>query len=185
MRIGAVRRFNRFFTRRIGVLREGLLHTPYSLTEARVLFEIAYREQLTASYLSRELGLDPGYLSRIVARLKQQGLIKKKRSEIDARRRLLSLTPEGESAFSLLDTRSREEVGEMLAELSEGDQRRLLKVMRTIEGILTRGQGFSSPSPFTSAPTSRATWAGSSTATACSTLRSTAGTNAPRLWSRE
>ncbi len=77
MRIGAVRRFNRFFTRRIGVLREGLLHTPYSLTEARVLFEIAYREQLTASYLSRELGLDPGYLSRIVARLEQQGLIKK------------------------------------------------------------------------------------------------------------
>jgi DNA-binding MarR family transcriptional regulator len=93
MRIGAVRRFDRFFTRRIGVLREGLLHTPYSFTKARVLFEIAYREQLTTSYLSRELGRDPGYLSRIVARLEQQGLIKKKRSEIDARRRLLSLTP--------------------------------------------------------------------------------------------
>ncbi len=148
MRIGAVRRFNRFFTRRIGILREGLLHTPYSLTEARILFEIAYREQLTASYLSRELGPDPGNLSRIVARLEQQCLIKKKRSEIDARRRLLSLTLEGESAFSLLDTRSREEVGEMLAELSEGDQRRLLQAMRTIEGILTRGQGFKFSEPF-------------------------------------
>ena len=67
--------------------------TPYSFTKVRVLFEIAYREQLTTSYLSRELGRDPGYLSRIVARLEQQGLIKKKRSLIDARRRLLSLTP--------------------------------------------------------------------------------------------
>jgi DNA-binding MarR family transcriptional regulator/GNAT superfamily N-acetyltransferase len=148
IRIGAVRRFNRFFTRRIGVLREGLLHTPYSLTEARILFEIANSEQLTASDLSRELGLDPGYLSRIVARLEQQGVIKKGRSEIDGRRRLLSLTPRGESAFSLLDTRSREEVDEMLAELSEVDQRRLLEAMRTIEGILTRGQGFKFSDPF-------------------------------------
>src|SRR3712207_5787557 len=111
-RIDAVRRFNRLFTRRIGVLREGLLHTPYSLAEARILFEIAHRDDLTASDLSRELGLDPGYLSRILARLKQQGLIEKVRSENDARRRLLSLTPEGEDAFSLLDGRSREEVAE-------------------------------------------------------------------------
>ena len=78
-RIEAVRRFNRFFTRRIGVLRGGLLHTPYSLTEARILFEISRRDGLTASDLSRELGLDPGYLSRILARLGRRGL--------DARRR--------------------------------------------------------------------------------------------------
>ncbi len=144
-RIDAVRRFNRFFTRRIGVLREGLLHTPYSLTEARILFEIAHRDDLTASDLSRELGLDPGYLSRILARLEQQGLIDKVRSETDARRRLLSLTPEGEDAFSLLDGRSREEVAEMLGELSEGDQRRLLEAMQTIEGVLTKGFKFSEP----------------------------------------
>jgi DNA-binding MarR family transcriptional regulator/GNAT superfamily N-acetyltransferase len=144
-RIDAVRRFNRFFTRRIGVLREGLLHTPYSLTEARILFEIAHRDDLTASDLSRELGLDPGYLSRILARLEQQGLIDKVRSETDARRRLLSLTPEGEDAFSLLDGRSREEVAEMLGGLSEEDQRRLLEAMQTIEGVLTKGFKFSEP----------------------------------------
>jgi DNA-binding MarR family transcriptional regulator/GNAT superfamily N-acetyltransferase len=144
-RIGAVRRFNRFLTRRIGVLGEGLLHTPYSLTEARILYEIAHRDDLTASDLSRELGLDPGYLSRILARLERQGLIDKVRSETDARRRLLSLTPEGEDAFSLLDGRSREEVAEMLGRLSEGDQRRLLEAMQTIEGVLTTGFKFSEP----------------------------------------
>ncbi len=92
-RIDAIRRFNRFFTRRIGVLREGLLHTPYSLTEARILFEISHCAEVAASDLSRELGLDPGYLSRILARLEQRGLIVKVRSETDARRRLLLLTP--------------------------------------------------------------------------------------------
>src|SRR3712207_4083682 len=82
-RIEAVRRFNRFLTRRIGVLREGLLHSPYSLTEARVLFEVAHRDEVTASDLWRELGLDPGYLSRILGRLEQGGLIGKARSETD------------------------------------------------------------------------------------------------------
>jgi DNA-binding MarR family transcriptional regulator/GNAT superfamily N-acetyltransferase len=126
-------------------LREGLLHTPYSLTEARILFEIAHRDDLTASDLSRELGLDPGYLSRTLARLEQRGLIDKVRSETDARRRLLSLTPEGEDAFSLLDGRSREEVAEMLGGLSEEDQWRLLEAMQTIEGVLTKGFKFSEP----------------------------------------
>ena len=148
-RVDDVRRFNRFFTRRIGVLREGLLHSPYSLAEARILFEIAHRERaLTASDLSRELGLDPGYLSRILARLEQQRLIDKVRSETDARRRFLSLTPEGKEAFSSLDARSREEVAEMLGGLSEREQRRLLEAMRIIEGILGRGKGFKFSEPF-------------------------------------
>ena len=144
-RIGAVRRFNRFFTRRIGVLREGLLHSSHSLTESRVLFELAQREGVTASELSRELGLDPGYLSRPLARLEVQGLVARARSERDGRRRVLSLTPEGEDAFSVLDGRSREEVAEMLGELSEEDQRRLLEAMGTIEGILQRDFKFSEP----------------------------------------
>ena len=144
-KIEAVRRFNRFFTRRIGVLREGLLHTPYSLTEARILFEIARGEEVSASGLSRELGLDPGYLSRILARLERGGLVDRVRSETDGRRRILSLTSEGEDAFSMLDDRSREEVTEMLEGLSEGDQRRLLEAMQTIEGILEKGFKFSEP----------------------------------------
>jgi DNA-binding MarR family transcriptional regulator/N-acetylglutamate synthase-like GNAT family acetyltransferase len=144
-RIDAIRRFNRFFTRRIGVLREGLLHTPYSLTEARVLFEISHRDDMTASDLSRELGLDPGYLSRILARLGRRGLVDKVRSETDGRQRLLRLTSEGKDAFSLLDARSREEVAEMLGELSQEDQRRLLEAMGTIESVLGRGFKFSEP----------------------------------------
>ncbi len=144
-RIGAVRHFNRFFTRQIGVLREGLLHSPYSLTEARILFELAHREGLIASDLCRELGLDAGYLSRILVGLEQQWLIEKVRSESDGRQRLLRLTSEGEKAAALLDQRSRDEVAEMLNDHSEEDQQRLLKAMQTIESILDRGLKFSEP----------------------------------------
>jgi DNA-binding MarR family transcriptional regulator len=143
--IEVVRRFNRVFTRRIGVLREGLLHSRYSLTEARILFELAHREDRSASDLSRELGLDPGYLSRILVRLEGQGLIARARSENDGRRRILSLTSAGKDAFAMLDTRSREEVAEMLGGLSERDQRRLVDAMGIIEGILQRDFKFSEP----------------------------------------
>ncbi len=146
--ISAVRRFNRFFTREIGVLREGLLHSPYPLTEARILFELAQRKDLTAATLCRELGLDAGYLSRILARLEQQGLLDKVVSENDGRQRLLRLTAEGRGAFALLDQRARDEVAEMLAGLSHGDQQRLLKAMRTIQEILGKGQGFKFSEPF-------------------------------------
>jgi DNA-binding MarR family transcriptional regulator/GNAT superfamily N-acetyltransferase len=144
-RVEAIRRFNRLFTRRIGVLREGLLHSSYSLTEARVLFELANREKLSASELVRELGLDPGYMSRTLGGLERQGLVEKVRSETDGRRRILSLTAEGEEAFEVLDSRSREEVSEMLGALSEEEQRRLLEAMRTIEGIFEKGLKFSEP----------------------------------------
>jgi DNA-binding MarR family transcriptional regulator/GNAT superfamily N-acetyltransferase len=144
-RVAAVRQFNRFFTRQIGVLREGLLHSPFSLTEARILFELGQRADMTASLLCRELGLDAGYLSRLLARLEQQGLLERVRSGADGRQRLLSLTAEGRNAFALLDRRSRAEVGEMLGELSEEEQQRLLKAMQVIEGILTRGFKFSEP----------------------------------------
>lgn len=144
-RVEAIRRFNRFFTRRIGVLREGLLHTPYSLTEARILLEVAHRDAPTATDLSRGLGLDPGYLSRILTGLEQRELIARVPSEVDGRRRILSLTLSGGEAFSLLDDRSREEVSEMLGDLSEGEQRRLLEAMRTIEGVLDKGFKFSEP----------------------------------------
>ncbi len=144
-RIGAVRRFNRTFTRRIGVLREGLLHSPYSLTEARILFEVAQRDNLTASELGRALGLDAGYLSRTLAALDQRGLLEKVRSESDGRHRLLRLTPDGEAAFALLDRRSRDEVGEMLDGLGDGDQQRLLAAMRAIEGVLDKDFKYAEP----------------------------------------
>lgn len=150
-RVVAVRRFNRFITREIGVLREGLLHTPYSLTEARVLSEVAQCEDLTASELARELGLDPGYLSRILTNFEKRGLIEKLRSDKDARRRLLSLTTAGKEAFSVLDERSREEVSEMLGGLSGEEQRRLLGAMWTIENILgsgASGKGYKYSRPF-------------------------------------
>jgi DNA-binding MarR family transcriptional regulator/GNAT superfamily N-acetyltransferase len=144
-RIGAVRQFNRFITRKIGVLREGLLHSPYTLTEARILFELGHRNSVTASDLCRELGLDPGYLSRILARLEQQGLLEKVRPDNDGRQRLLQLTSEGISAFAFLDQRSRDEVSEMLNDLSEEEQRSLLKAMQTIENLLMKGLKYSEP----------------------------------------
>ncbi len=144
-RISAVRHFNRFFTRQIGVLREGLLHSPYSLTEARILFELAHRNHVTASDLCRELGLDAGYLSRILAQLEQQRLIEKVRSDSDGRQRLLLLTEEGKNAFAVLDRRSRDEVSEMLHDLSEEKQQRLLQAMQTIEDIFDQGLKFSEP----------------------------------------
>src|SRR5215212_8940556 len=115
--IEGVRRFNRLVTLRIGALREGLLHSSYSLMEARVLFELAHRDDTSASDLSRELGLDPGYLSRTLARLEEQELVARARSENDGRRRIISLTSAGEDAFAMLDSRSREEVAEMLGGL--------------------------------------------------------------------
>jgi len=143
--ISAVRRFNRFFTRQIGVLREGLLHSPYSLTEARIIFELANRSNLTASDLCNELGLDAGYLSRILSKLEQQNLIEKTRSDEDGRQRLISLTTEGQNAFSLLNNRSSDEVSEMLSKLSESDRVRLVDAMHTIEGILDHSFKYAEP----------------------------------------
>ena len=147
-RVRFVRKFNRFFTRKIGVLREGLLHTPYSLTEARILFEIAQNDRVTAAELCRELGLDAGYLSRILARLEQQGLLEKVASEQDARQRFLSLTKAGNEAFQDLDQRSQAEVSEMLSELREDEQQRLLRAMQTIASMYEKGQGFKYSEPF-------------------------------------
>ncbi len=100
---------------------------------------------MTASDLCRELGLDAGYLSRILARLEQQGLLEKVRPDNDGRQRLLRLTTEGSNAFALLDQRSLDEVSEMLNDLSEEEQQRLLKAMQTIESVLTKGLKYSEP----------------------------------------
>src|SRR3712207_1549605 len=117
-RVGDIRHFNRFWARQIGVLREGYLESPFSLTEARVLYELAHREVTTASELGKELGLDAGYLSRILRGFEKHSLIHKRPSEADGRRRLLRLTERGREAFAPLDARSRSEIGAMLGGMS-------------------------------------------------------------------
>lgn len=136
LRVEAVRRFNRFYTRQIGVLREGLLKSPYSLTEARVIYELAHHERATATHLSRELDLDAGYVSRILGRFEERGLIEKRPSEADGRRILVSLTERGGRAFAELNAASRAEIEGLLNGLTEERQRRLLSAMSTIESLL-------------------------------------------------
>lgn len=135
-RVEAVRRFNRFYTRQIGLLQEGLLHSPYSLTEARVLYEIAHHEQTTATHLTRELGLDAGYLSRILRGFQKRGLVEKRPSEEDRRRQLLSLTDQGQEVFAQLNAASRGDIATMLKEMAESDRDRLVQAMDTIEELL-------------------------------------------------
>jgi DNA-binding MarR family transcriptional regulator/N-acetylglutamate synthase-like GNAT family acetyltransferase len=136
-RVGAVRRFNRFWSRQIGVLREGYLESPFSLAEVRVLYELAHREQTTASELGEELGLDAGYLSRILRGFQKHDLIHKSPSEADGRRRLVRLTERGREAFAPLDARSRNDIGAMLGGMSIVGQERLIRAMQTIEGLLS------------------------------------------------
>jgi DNA-binding MarR family transcriptional regulator/GNAT superfamily N-acetyltransferase len=135
-RVGAVRRFNRFYTKRIGVLHEGLLGSALSLTEVRVLYELAHREQPTAAALAKELDLDAGYLSRILRGFRRRGLISKTPSRTDGRQSLLSLTAKGREVFAPLNQRSHDDVAAMLRELPADKQRRLVEAMSTIETLL-------------------------------------------------
>jgi len=135
-RVADVRRFNRFYTRQIGLLQEGYLESPFSLSEVRVLYELAHRERPTATELGRDLGLDAGYLSRILAGFQKRGLLKRAQSERDGRQSHLSLTPRGQAAFAPLNTRSRDEIGAMLGALPPAEQARLVQAMHAIEGIL-------------------------------------------------
>ena len=135
-RVAAVRRFNRFYTKKIGLLHEGYLASAFSLTEGRVLYELAHQDTVTASELGRELGLDPGYLSRILRAFEKRGLIERTRSKTDGRQSLLALTRRGHDAFAPLNTRSRDEIGAMLGALPAADQNRVVEAMHTIEDLL-------------------------------------------------
>jgi DNA-binding MarR family transcriptional regulator/GNAT superfamily N-acetyltransferase len=137
-RVAAVRAFNRFYTARIGVLRDGLLRTPHSLTEARVLYELGQREVTEVADLRREMDIDAGFLSRLLARLQRDGLVARERSTDDARRQRIRLTEEGATAFAELDSRSAEEIGAVLDALPEEDQQRLVAAMDTVHDVLTQ-----------------------------------------------
>jgi DNA-binding MarR family transcriptional regulator/GNAT superfamily N-acetyltransferase len=134
--IHAVRSFNRFYTRQIGALREGLLKSPFSLAEVRVLYEIAHRRQPTATHLCKQLGLDPGYLSRILRGFERRSLVRKSASKSDGRQSLLALTARGRETFSALDAHQSDEVAAMLRPLSGAGQSQLVQAMQAIEGLL-------------------------------------------------
>jgi DNA-binding MarR family transcriptional regulator/GNAT superfamily N-acetyltransferase len=152
-RIAAVRRFNRFYTRQIGVLRKTYLDSPYSLGEMRVLYEIAQGTLLgdrpTASDIARGLDLDAGYLSRVLRNFEKRGLISRQTSERDARQSHLALTARGRKTFGPLEQRSQRDVGEMLAKLGSDDQQRLVRAMETIESLLGGAPDKAQPSAYT------------------------------------
>jgi DNA-binding MarR family transcriptional regulator/GNAT superfamily N-acetyltransferase len=143
--IAAVRAFNRFYTRKLGVLDQQLLKSPFSLSEARVLYELANRENAAAKEIGIELGLDPGYLSRIIQSFDENGLITRKPLPSDRRQYRLSLTAKGRQAFAKIDRSSHDDVADLLATLPRGDSGRLIEAMAVIERLL--GNPRVSPAP--------------------------------------
>ncbi len=144
--VDAVRRFTRFYTKTLGVLHEGLLGSPFSLAESRVLYEIAHGEPTTAGALARELNLDQGYLSRILKGFDGRGLIARTPCETDGRQSVISLTEEGRGAFAAVNERSAKEVAAMLEPLPENDRTRLVEAMGVIETLLgERGDARQAP----------------------------------------
>jgi DNA-binding MarR family transcriptional regulator/GNAT superfamily N-acetyltransferase len=135
-RVAAVREFNRFYTNVLGLLQEGLLETPYPLTDARVIFELAGRGHADATELCRVLDIDAGYLSRVLARLEASQLISRQRSQEDGRRLVIELTEPGKAAFLTLDERASGQFSDLLGRLPSADQRRLTSAMATVREII-------------------------------------------------
>ncbi len=144
-RVAIVRRFSRFYTRKIGVLHEGLLGSPLSLAEGRVIWELAQRVRATASELAAELGLDSGYLSRILAGFEGRGLIERRPSERDGRRVVIALSEAGQALYATIDAHSREAVAAMLGELDGADQVQLVAALDTAERLLAPGRKSGGP----------------------------------------
>jgi DNA-binding MarR family transcriptional regulator/GNAT superfamily N-acetyltransferase len=143
--ITAVRAFNRFYTRKLGVLDQQLLNSPFSLSEARVLYELANRKDPAAKEIGIELGLDPGYLSRIIQHFDDSGLITRKPLASDRRQHRLGLTARGRQAFDKLNRSSQDDVAALLAALPVGGSERLVAAMAAIENLL--GASASPPQP--------------------------------------
>jgi DNA-binding MarR family transcriptional regulator/GNAT superfamily N-acetyltransferase len=143
--IDEVRRFNRFYTQEMGVLVEGLLDTPFSLSEARILYEIAHDPTSTAGKLRRLLGIDAGYMSRIVKCLSQEGLLKRTPSIEDRREQILTLTEKGKSAYQNLNERSHAEIAAKLAELTPEEQSKLVEAMSEVHRLLDRSKAPQAP----------------------------------------
>jgi DNA-binding MarR family transcriptional regulator/N-acetylglutamate synthase-like GNAT family acetyltransferase len=134
--IEAVRRFSRFYTQQLGLLDDGLLDSEFSLTQSRILYELAHRDGLTATGLARELSIDAGHLSRILKRFEVRGLLRRKPSPADARQALLALTAAGRAAFAPLDRGSRAQIEQLLAPLASDARAELQRAMQAIERLL-------------------------------------------------
>jgi DNA-binding MarR family transcriptional regulator/GNAT superfamily N-acetyltransferase len=134
--VSQIRSFNRFYTRQIGLLNEHLLEGPFSLTETRVLYELAHQPHCTATALCQDLGLDAGYLSRMLRAFDKQGLTARTQSKADARQSLLSLTPRGHKTFEPLEARSNEQVASLLTRFLPGQQMQLLDALHTVKTLL-------------------------------------------------
>ena len=143
--VASVRRFNRFYTRQIGVLQEGLLDSPFSLTEVRVLYELAHQQDVTATGLCAALNLDAGYLSRILRKFEKRGWIQRQPSASDRRQSLLVLTNKGAAEFLPLEERSNQHVRRMLGEMSLEAQQQLIRSMEEIERVLSPPQESAQP----------------------------------------
>jgi DNA-binding MarR family transcriptional regulator len=139
----AVRRFNRFYTKQIGILRQGYLDSPFSLSEVRVLYELAHRDRPTAAAIAKDLDLDPGYLSRMLARFEKRRLIARQQHSTDARRSTLQLTTQGRAAFTPLERTADRNIDALLSKLAPPQRRSLIHSMNTIQNLLD-------PSPETS-----------------------------------
>ena len=135
-RIAAIRRFSRFYTRQLGLLQESLVHTPFSLAEARVLYELAHRDEVTASELAADLDLDHGYLSRILRRFGEKRMLAKKRAPSDGRQSVITITAKGRKAFAPLNKNSHDQIAAMLEKLQPADQARVVGAMNTVESLL-------------------------------------------------
>jgi DNA-binding MarR family transcriptional regulator/GNAT superfamily N-acetyltransferase len=143
--IQTLRGFNRFYTTQIGVVNEHLVDSEFSLSEMRVLYELAHRDGPTAGALSKELGLDPGYLSRMLRAFEKRGLLSRVGSKADGRQNLLSLTEQGRTTFAPLEARWQQQMVRLLENIPSSDRKRLVEAMHTIETILgTRGEKASS-----------------------------------------
>lgn len=132
----ALREFNRFYTRRLGVLNEGLLDSPFSLAEVRVMYELFARGPAMPSELADRLDMDRGYLSRLFMRLDEQGLLKSEASDLDRRSRTLSLTRKGRTAFAKLDAKSQAQAAELIAPMDSRGRRRLISALREMRRAL-------------------------------------------------
>jgi DNA-binding MarR family transcriptional regulator/GNAT superfamily N-acetyltransferase len=143
--IQSIRSFNRFYTRQIGVLQKGLLQSPYTLMEVRLLYELAHRENVTASELSQELGVDAGYLSRILRNFQKRGWVSRKTDPVDRRQTQLELTTKGRATLQPLEERSNQQVGLMLDNISPNQQHGLVRAMRNIREILEPDQKTAEP----------------------------------------